>query len=62
MRRIQSADAATHLIDADQWSKDKRRTRMLEAEGWRVIRVTQADLHDLRALIGLITAHLAASC
>ncbi|AWB87237.1 hypothetical protein [Mycetocola zhujimingii] len=51
-----------HLLDADQWTRDIRRTRRLESEGWRVIRVTQADLHNLRSLVGLITAHLTASC
>lgn len=61
-RLILEYEGLQHLVDADQWNKDIRRTRSLESEGWRVIRVTNADLRDLRALIELIAAHLDASC
>ncbi|MET1052855.1 MAG: DUF559 domain-containing protein, partial [Mycetocola sp.] len=47
-----------HLLDPDQWQRDIERIRALEDEGWRVIRVTQADLKDPRALIARINAHI----
>lgn len=47
-----------HLLDPTQWQRDIERTRKLEDEGWRVIRVTRADLVDPRALIVRINTHI----
>ncbi|MCP2029959.1 hypothetical protein L1277_000023 [Okibacterium sp. HSC-33S16] len=58
-RLILEYEGIQHLLTADQWERDIQRTRQLEAEGWRVIRVTAADLRDPRTLIGLVHAHLA---
>ncbi|MBG6238949.1 uncharacterized protein YjeT (DUF2065 family) [Mycetocola sp. CAN_C7] len=49
-----------HLLDPDQWQRDIERVRNLEDAGWRVIRVTQADLKDPRNLIARINAHIRA--
>ncbi|WP_054686423.1 endonuclease domain-containing protein [Microbacterium sp. No. 7] len=35
-----------HRTDAGQWAKDVDRIERLQAAGWRVIRVTRADLDD----------------
>lgn len=45
-----------HRTDREQWQRDIRRIRALEAAGWIVIRVTAADLHDPRALIADLEA------
>lgn len=47
-----------HLVDPDQWQRDIERVQKLEDEGWRVIRVTRADLANPRELIGRIHAHI----
>ena len=47
-----------HLLDPIQWQRDIERTRKLEDEGWRVIRVTQEDLRNPRALIVRIRTHI----
>lgn len=47
-----------HLLDPNQWQHDIERIRKLEDAGWRVIRVTQADLKDLRGLIVRINTHI----
>jgi very-short-patch-repair endonuclease len=33
-----------HRTDRRQWQSDIQRTRLLESIGWRVIRITSADL------------------
>lgn len=38
-----------HRTDRRQWQHDIARTRLLEALGWKVIRITAADLHDPRS-------------
>jgi hypothetical protein len=46
-----------HRTDRRQWQGDIARTRLLEALGWKVIRITATDLHDPRArreLLGLL--------
>ncbi len=50
-----------HRTDRRQWQSDIARTRLLEASGWKVIRITAADLADprlrrelLRSLRGLL--------
>lgn len=45
-----------HRTDRDQWQRDIRRIRALEAAGWIVIRVAVADLRDPRALIADLEA------
>ena len=40
-----------HRTDKDQWRKDLRRRRRLEALGWKYITVTQDDLDNPRALL-----------
>ena len=50
-----------HRVDRRQWRSDIRRQRELEAAGWIVIRVTEADLADggeslLRVLRRAVTA------
>lgn len=57
-RLILEYEGLQHLLDADQWQRDIQRVRRLEAAGWRVIRVTQADLRDSSALIALVRTHL----
>ena len=47
-----------HLFDPIQWQRDIERIRKLEDEGWRVIRVTRADLANPRDLIARIHAHI----
>ncbi|MET4638611.1 DUF559 domain-containing protein [Mycetocola sp. 2940] len=47
-----------HLMDPDQWQRDIERVQKLEDEGWRVIRVTRADLANTRDLIARIRAHI----
>jgi len=42
-------DGEVHL-ERRQWRKDLRRREALEADGWRVIVVIAADLHDVPAL------------
>ena len=37
-----------HRTDRRQWQHDIARTRLLEALGWRVVRITAADLVDAR--------------
>ena len=37
-----------HRSDRRQWQHDIARTRLLESLGWRVVRITAADLHDAR--------------
>ncbi|MET0887676.1 MAG: DUF559 domain-containing protein, partial [Mycetocola sp.] len=49
-----------HLIDPDQWQRDIERTRRLEDEGWRVIRITNADLANPHDLIVRINTHIRA--
>ncbi|WP_162246810.1 endonuclease domain-containing protein [Phycicoccus sp. Root101] len=44
-----------HRTDRRQWQGDIARTRLLEALGWRVIRITAADLHDARLRRELLT-------
>jgi hypothetical protein len=58
-RPILEYEGLQHLLDAAQWEHDIQRVRRLEAEGWRVIRVTRADLRDPRGLIELVRARLA---
>ena len=48
-----------HLTDRDQWQRDINRTHALEDEGWRIIRVTAADLRDPRRLLERIRRHIA---
>ncbi|WP_374010243.1 DUF559 domain-containing protein [Leifsonia sp. LS-T14] len=38
-----------HRVDRRQWHSDIERRELLEAEGWRVIRVTATDLADRHA-------------
>ncbi|MDN4595813.1 hypothetical protein [Leifsonia virtsii] len=41
-----------HRMDRRQWSQDIRRRELLEFAGWRVVRVTAADLfHDRRTFV-----------
>ncbi|MGY1665995.1 endonuclease domain-containing protein [Geodermatophilus sp. SYSU D00696] len=49
-----------HHFEADQVTRDAERLDRLRAAGWRVIRVTAADLRDLEALVARIRAALAA--
>ena len=37
-----------HRTDRRQWQQDIARTRLLEAQGWTVVRITAADLADAR--------------
>ncbi|QKJ18225.1 endonuclease domain-containing protein [Microbacterium hominis] len=49
-----------HLLDPEQWARDIRRYEQLEAAGWRVIRVTKAELAgDRRALLARVRAAIA---
>ncbi|MGN7798196.1 endonuclease domain-containing protein [Leifsonia sp. 22587] len=48
-----------HRVDADQWHKDIRRQGRLEDLGWRVIRVTAADLASPGPLIARVMHALA---
>ncbi|MCS3444207.1 hypothetical protein [Microbacterium phyllosphaerae] len=43
-----------HRTSRDQWRRDIQRQRELEDHGWIVIRVTQLDLDDSRALLDRI--------
>ncbi|MGY1714283.1 endonuclease domain-containing protein [Geodermatophilus sp. SYSU D01106] len=52
-------DGAHHFED-DQMAKDDDRLGRLRAAGWRVIRVTAADMRDLDALLARIREALAA--
>jgi hypothetical protein len=44
-----------HRSDRRQWQHDIARTRLLEALGWRVIRITSSDLWDSRLRRELVT-------
>ena len=44
-----------HRTDRRQWQHDIARTRLLEALGWRVIRITSSDLWDSRLRRELVT-------
>lgn len=57
-RLILEYEGLQHLLDPDQWQHDIERVRKLEDEGWRVIRVTKADLVNPRPLIVRINAHI----
>lgn len=48
-----------HRTSAEQWRRDIRRQRELEALGWIVIRLTQDDLNDADALIRRIRGAIA---
>ena len=37
-----------HRTHRRQWQHDIARTRLLEALGWRVVRITASDLRDAR--------------
>lgn len=46
-----------HRVDARQWHLDIERRELLEAEGWRVMRVTARDLfHDRGAFVERVHA------
>lgn len=51
-----------HRTNRRQWQHDVQRVRLLEAEGWRVVRITGADLtgSGLRRLLSELAALLAA--
>ena len=51
-------EGAHHFVE-DQIARDDERIERLRAAGWRVIRVTAADLRDLEALIARVRAALA---
>jgi len=44
-RLVVEVDGATHWT-AEQLAHDARRTKFLEAEGWRVLRVTNSDVYE----------------
>ena len=44
-------DGADHLTDADRVKRDHRKSAVLHAEGWTVLRVYAEDLHDPRDLL-----------
>lgn len=48
-----------HRTDRERWMRDIRRRELMEDAGWRVIRVTQADLDDPAALIARLRRLLA---
>lgn len=48
-------DGDGHRTDRAQWSRDRRKDDMLHEAGWRVVRVTQADLVRPQELIGRLT-------
>ena len=45
-RVIVEYEGDQHRTDRRQWQNDIQRTRLLEGLGWRVIRITAADLTD----------------
>ncbi|WP_270886774.1 endonuclease domain-containing protein [Pedococcus sp. 5OH_020] len=47
-RVIVEYEGDQHRTDRQQWQKDIERVRVLEALGWRVVRITHADLTDER--------------
>ncbi|SFN92867.1 DUF559 domain-containing protein [Mycetocola miduiensis] len=61
-RLILEYEGLQHLTSPEQWRRDIERTHALEDEGWRIIRVTAADLRDPRNLIERIRRHIFASC
>ena len=44
-------DGADHLTDADRVKRDHRKSAVLHAEGWTVLRVYAEDLHDPSGLL-----------
>ncbi|SNS90433.1 Very-short-patch-repair endonuclease [Geodermatophilus pulveris] len=52
-------EGAHHFV-GDQIAEDQERLARLRAAGWRVVRVSAADLRDLAALVARIRAALAA--
>lgn len=48
-----------HRTDKEQWRRDIRRQRELDDRGWIVIRLTQADLRDVAALLDRIRRAIA---
>lgn len=49
-------DGDGHRTDRAQWAKDRRKDDMLHEAGWRVVRVTQADLNKPEDLLARLTA------
>jgi very-short-patch-repair endonuclease len=47
-----------HHFEGIQISKDDERYRRLEAAGWRVIRLSAADLRDMEAVVARIARAL----
>jgi very-short-patch-repair endonuclease len=54
-------DSYRHHSTHSDWARDHRRHTALVAAGWRVLPVTQEDLHDRRALATRIRAALTAA-
>lgn len=52
-------DGDWHRTDRDRFQRDRRKDDVLHEHGWRVVRVTAADLRDPRALIARLE-HLGA--
>ncbi|WP_141233792.1 endonuclease domain-containing protein [Geodermatophilus saharensis] len=50
-----------HHFEPDQVARDAERLDRLRAAGWRVIRVSAADMRDVEALVARIRAALAAA-
>jgi very-short-patch-repair endonuclease len=48
-----------HRTDRKRWMDDIRRRELMEDAGWRVVRVTQADLDDPTALVARLRRLLA---
>jgi len=48
---VLEVDGATHWTD-EQLAHDARRTKFLENNGWRVIRVTNADVYETSTAYG----------
>ena len=58
-RVIVEYEGDQHRTDRRQWQSDIQRTRLLEGLGWRVVRITGADLfdeHRRRELMGILHA------
>jgi very-short-patch-repair endonuclease len=49
-----------HRTDRKRWMRDIRRRELMEDAGWRVVRVTQADLDDPAALVARLRRLLVA--
>ncbi|HEY5222625.1 MAG TPA: DUF559 domain-containing protein [Microbacteriaceae bacterium] len=60
-RLILEYEGDHHRTDAKQWAKDMNRVARLQDEGWRVIRVSAADLRSPEDLFARIRRHIAAN-